>query len=156
MAVVAVAVRHLRSHEAEVHRGSHRSQRMIGPHAPIQIHLITEQLLLTLVPSHHIAEVRRNQTLAVQSPPDLGNRPSRPDVLNEHGSAAPPCAPAPGAPRCGRPNAPGGRNRSDATFAVGPLAPPPAWASAAGTRPPRASPRPRRRAARPRENSLGG
>src|SRR3989304_209511 len=82
MAVVAVAVRHLRSHEAEVHRGSHRSQRMIGPHAPIQIHLITEKLLLTLVPSHHIAGVRRNQTLAVQSPPDLGNRPSRHDVFS--------------------------------------------------------------------------
>jgi len=60
-------MRDLVAHKTKVDPRPDRSQRMIGPHASIQINLITEELLLPIVLSHHITKDRRFSFFCVQS-----------------------------------------------------------------------------------------
>ena len=53
MAVVAIGMRHRLAHKTEVDHRLDPAQRVIGVHSAIQIHRVTEQLLLRVVFAHH-------------------------------------------------------------------------------------------------------
>jgi hypothetical protein len=58
-------MRHRLARECEVDRLSYSSQGMVGTHPAIQINLVTEQLFLPFVQSHHIVGARRTSVTKV-------------------------------------------------------------------------------------------
>ena len=75
VAVRTAGVFHLLPHKAEIHRGGHPAQGMIGTHPVIQIDVVTEEFLLRLLLAHHMPSLDSCRPPGIQSKMIWATRP---------------------------------------------------------------------------------